>query len=773
MKRIFQSLRARLTFWVLLLSVAIFGSIAAVFHFYSFDREERSAIKYTHAKLDNMALNIDLKVKAVEHSVKQAAPMIERHLQEPQVIADIVEQVVKKDTLITGGSIAFEPDFYPEKGRWFMEYVLIDSTDSTITHKQLGGEKYDYLNMQWYKSALTHSEGVWSEPYFDEGGGQTYMVTYSFPLKDKQGNTFAVMTADVTLDNLVNAIHSLQLYDDSRIFMSTKQGTFITHWRSDMVCNATVDQFADSIGSKDAHRIAREIKAGHSGTMKLEMKGHDAMALYTVVPDVGWRLCAFCTYKSIMGELLGTSLTIIGIFLLGLAMLSLCIALILRHEMRPLEYLARAARKIGRGDFNVELPSIDGNDELRQLHDSFASMQLSLTDYVKELQTITASKQRIESELHIAHVLQMSLLPNIFPPFPDRNDLDIYASLTPAKEVGGDLYDFFIRGEKLFFAVGDVSGKGIPASLFMAITRSLFRMTANRVDSPALTALLLNNAIADNNDTNMFVTMFIGALDLKTGVLTFCNAGHNPPLLMPANGDCSYMDVEANLPIGVMKGFEYKEQTIEIGSCGLLVYTDGVTEAESPSGTLFGEERLIELCKNISGKPSKDVIESITAAVKQHADTAQQSDDITLLHIKSDITNKLRITNNLSEMEQLPPFMEALGAKHNIDTATVSSLNLAVEESMVNAISYAYPKGETGEITLKANYDDASGTMTFTLTDHGQPFDPTQVPEADVTLSAEQRQIGGLGIFLVRQLMDTVEYHRDNDSNILIMKKKI
>lgn len=635
MKRIFQSLRARLSFWVMLICVIVFGAIATVFHFYSFDREEKGAIRFTGARMEAMALSIERKVQAVEFSLERAVPQVERHLDNPESMAELVEKWVRSDTLIMGGSIAFRPNYYPKEGRYFMEYVYLDSANNTV-HLRLGGDKYDYLNKKWFKNAVKQKRAQWSEPYVDEGGGQVAMITYSLPLRDSNGDVYAVITADVAISTLINEISSLQTYKDSRILMTSEDGEFITHWDRSRICNGNISQYAAAIGTTDAAKVVAMMKTGRSGSMEIEMADKDALAFYTTVPHLKWHICAFCTYQSIMGQLLGTSLTIIAIFLVGLLLLSVCIHLILRHEMRPLEKMAKVARTMGRGEFNVEIPSVDGNDELRSLHDSFQLMQQSLVEYIKELKDITASKQRIESELHIAHALQMSLIPNIFPPFPERNDIDLYASLTPAKEVGGDLYDFFIREEKLFFTVGDVSGKGIPASLFMAITRSLFRMVANVNDSPAEMARQLNNYVADGNDTNMFVTMFIGVLDLKTSVMTVCNAGHNPPLALPVNSPCHYMDVEPNLPIGIMKAFDYVEQQFDMNGTALLVYTDGVTEAEDPDNRLFGEQRLRDACEQLRGETATNIIKNIYEMVKQHAANKQQSDDITMLVLKYD-----------------------------------------------------------------------------------------------------------------------------------------
>lgn len=787
MKRIFQSLRARLTFWVLLLSVVIFGSIAAVFHFYSYDREKKGAIRFTSARLESMAVNIKMKMQTVEFAVERAVPLVNSNLSHPENMGQLVEYWVRGDSLIMGGSIAFRPDYYPKEGKYFMEYASLDSLGN-ITHKRLGGSKYDYLNQEWFRSAVDQEKGVWSKPYYDDGGGQVAMITYALPLHDSRGEVFAVMTADVAVSKLASEISSLQTYADSRILMTDNDGDFITHWDEKQICTSNIEKYAKKVGSPDAQRVANYVKTGRSGVMDIEMKGRNSLAFFTTVPDIGWHICAFCTYKSIMGELLSTSLTIAGIFVVGLLLLSLCITLILRHEMRPLEYLAKAARQIGRGNFNVELPDIDGNDELRLMHDSFSAMQVSLADYIEELKGVTASKQRIESELHIAHALQMNMLPRVFPPFPDRKDIDLFASLTPAKEVGGDLYDFFIRDEQLFFTVGDVSGKGIPASLFMAITRSLFRIVAGSNNSPALIAKKLNDAVADENDTNMFITMFIGVVDLKSGMMTFCNAGHNPPIVMPVKGNCEYMDVLPNLPIGIMQGFDYEEQSIDINDTGLLVYTDGVTEAESPSHSLFGEDNLINICDSLNGESSIKIIKGIADEVKRHADTAEQSDDITILHVRlkgdkqeepadngkingDGLTRTLAIKNNLAELSQLPEFLETIAAANGIDEIMITSLNLAIEEAMVNVINYAYPEGMEGDVVLTATCK--GNTLSFTLEDNGKPFDPTRVPDADTSLSADERPIGGLGIFLVRQLMDTMTYEYKDGKNILTMTKTL
>jgi sigma-B regulation protein RsbU (phosphoserine phosphatase) len=263
-------------------------------------------------------------------------------------------------------------------------------------------------------------------------------------------------------------------------------------------------------------------------------------------------------------------------------------------------------------------------------------MQHSLTHYIDELKDTTASKAAIENELKVAHDIQMSMLPKTFPPYPERDDIDIYGSLTPAKDVGGDLFDFYIRNEKLFFCVGDVSGKGVPASLVMAVTRSLFRNISAHVAEPDEIVKTLNNAMAEGNDTNMFVTLFVGVLDLATGLLEYCNAGHNYAMLI--GNLVSTLPCDPNLPIGVMPDMTFTKQQLTIEpETTIFLYTDGLNEAEDPNHVLFGVQRIIRIAELMVKEGKNDpttIINEMIEGVHRFVDDAEQSDDMTILAIK-------------------------------------------------------------------------------------------------------------------------------------------
>jgi sigma-B regulation protein RsbU (phosphoserine phosphatase) len=329
-----------------------------------------------------------------------------------------------------------------------------------------------------------------------------------------------------------------------------------------------------------------------------------------------------------------------GLFLFFILLGLLVVFFVGRRSIKktsaPLRQLAVSADEVAKGNFETHLPNIKSRDEIHQLRDSFENMQQSLTRYVDELRDTTAQKAAMESELKIAHDIQMSMLPKIFPPYPERDDIDIYGTLTPAKAVGGDLFDFYIRDNQLFFCIGDVSGKGIPASMFMAVTRSLFRNISAHVAYPERIAYTLNNALTEGNETNMFVTLFTGVLDLATGHLCYCNAGHNAPLLV--GRDVGELPCQPNLPLGIMGEFQFEAQEADLDpDTTIFLFTDGLNEAENAFHEQFGDERIAEVANRLLATHEHQPINityEMYQAVHNFVNGAEQSDDLTMLAIQ-------------------------------------------------------------------------------------------------------------------------------------------
>ena len=348
---------------------------------------------------------------------------------------------------------------------------------------------------------------------------------------------------------------------------------------------------------------------------------------------------------------------------------------------------------------------------------------------------------------------------------------DISASIVPAREVGGDLYDFYIRDEKLYFCVGDVSGKGVPAALVMAVTRSAFRTVSAHEDSAERIVTTMNNGLTDTNDSDMFVTFFCGVLDLTNGHLNYCNAGHNPPVIL--TDSIQPLPVEPNLPLGIVTGVDFKGQEIDLAyDDALFLYTDGVTEAENEDQEQFGEERMKVALHGRKG--SMEHLNNIQKEVAAFVGSAPQSDDLTMLFIHylgNSHENRITIDNDIKQISRLEGFVNGIASRHGLSATDASAINLALEEAVTNVVLYAYPKGQRGRIDLDSTFVD--GHLEFALSDSGVEFDPTKAPDINVDASVEERPIGGLGIHLVRTIMDSVRYERKGGKNILRMTKNI
>jgi sigma-B regulation protein RsbU (phosphoserine phosphatase) len=349
-------------------------------------------------------------------------------------------------------------------------------------------------------------------------------------------------------------------------------------------------------------------------------------------------------------------------------------------------------------------------------------------------------------------------------------------TIVPAKEVGGDLYDFFVRDGYLFFCIGDVSGKGVPAALVMSVTRSLFRTVCAHEKSPQRIVSTMNESMAEMNDNNMFVTFFLGVLDLSDGHLRYCNAGHNAPVFLGSE-EAGFVDVVPNISLGVLPGMQFQEQDIRLTPGeGIFLYTDGLTEAENSDHGQFGTQRMLEVIRGSAEVKADALVESMAAAVKAHTCGCDPSDDLTMLVIRytnpdSSAGWERHLTlRYISEIPRLARFVQIVSEHAGLDDARTMSLNLALEEAVSNVILYAYPAGTDGQVDVEAVvWEDR---IDFTVSDSGIAFDPTAAPDPDLSVDVKDRPVGGLGIYLVKRIMDSVSYVREEGRNYLKMTKK-
>ena len=784
-RNIRQSLSTRLSLWIALMATLIFLLTLSILFFESRKAIRREAIQHASQILNNTAERVNNILSKVVVATNNTDWLINRHLDAPDSMFVYSHRILENNPELNGCSIAFEPYSFKDRGRYFSAYSFHHG--DKIETIQEGDDEYEYFYTDWYMLPKLLDHPCWTEPYTDSSVEDIYLperiISYCKPLKDKNGEYVGTISVDISLDSLSNTISSVKPYPHSYSFVIGQSGTYFVHPDTTKLFYQSI--FTETLLQPDStmSNLGHAMQRGEEGMKQMVFDGEDCYVFYKALSMTGWSVAIVCTESDIFGSYFQLMRIVLGIIIAGLAIMLLVLSRIINKELSPLRQLAHGAETIANGHFDTALPPTTRKDEIGKLTLSFGNMQHSLTKYVEELKKTTASKAQIEGELKIASDIQMSMLPKIFPPYPDRDDIDIFGRLTPAKEVGGDLYDFYIRDEKLFFCIGDVSGKGVPASLVMAVTRAMFRTISTHETRPSRIVSAVNNAMAKDNESNMFVTLFVGVLDLPTGRLRFCNAGHDAPLLISGDGlFIGYLPIDANLPVGVMPDWKFTDQDALIDPfTSIFLYTDGLTEAEDIEHRQFGEDRLLNTgrqAKQNKQDTPKQLIDQMTKAVQDFVGDAEQSDDLTMLAIlyskrKLDARLQMSITlsNNIDEVPLLAEFVNTVCKKINFDMPTTASLNLAIEEAVVNVMSYAYPSGTRGDVNIEAEANDER--LKFSITDHGTPFDPTSKREVDTTLSAEDRPIGGLGIHLVRQIMDSVNYERMDGKNVLTLRKKL
>ena len=447
-----------------------------------------------------------------------------------------------------------------------------------------------------------------------------------------------------------------------------------------------------------------------------------------------------------------------------------------RILIRPLGTLHHAAiglvesRMENLSDFKVDLHT---GDELEDLSDAFRYMVSELNEYIRDLSRVTAEKERIGAELDVARHIQASMLPCIFPAFPERHEFDIYASMTPAKEVGGDFYDFFlVDDDHLAIVMADVSGKGVPAALFMMISKTLLKSAAQSGLSPKAVLEKVNNQLCENNDAEMFVTVWLGILEISTGKMKCANAGHEYPAIMRRGGGFQLFKDKHGLVLAGMEGARYREYELELNEGDrLFVYTDGVPEATNADTVLYGTDRMLHALNEAKDRSCCELLASLHRDVDAFVGAADQFDDITMLCIElrtvANGMKKIGIAPTLDKLPEATGFFEDILSAANAPMKVIAQVNVAVDEIFSNIARYSGATAATLGCSL------ADGRMTLRFSDNGRPYDPTGKPDPDTTLSAEERDIGGLGIFMVKKIMDEVTYEYVDGLNILTLVKAL
>ena len=776
-----RKLSVRVSLWVVFFAAVIFNVALGFLFYQAREAVQQEAVNRAMQILDKTSLRVDSILNRVEVASNMTKWLVERHPGKADSMYVYSRGMLQNNPDFYNCSIAFEPYYFRDKGRYFSAYTkYIGDSLRTI---QGGSDIYQYFFVDWYLMPQLLGKPCWTEPYMDLDvpTNTSEMVTsYCQTINDRQGQVIGVINTSLSINWLSQNISALRPYPNSYSIMIGRGGTYFVHPDTTKITRQTI--FTQTIEQPDTAitALGYAMTHGEEGVKQMSLNGEDCYVFYKPLGQTGCSMAIVCPESDIFGGFDRLRNSVRAIVLIGLLLMLYLFIRIITRELQPLRRLAHEAETIASGQFDVRLPDFQRIDEIGQLSHSFGNMQQSLVKYIDELKNTTAQKASIERDLRIASSIQMGMLPEKFPTRDDHDDVQLFASLTPAKEVGGDLFDFYFRDEKLFFCIGDVSGKGVPASLFMAVTRSTFRTVSAHESMPDRIVTQMNKTIVDMNKNLMFVTLFVGVLDLPTGRMYYCNAGHDAPLLVGAG--VGELACDANIPVGFMPSWKYSLQETQIFTgTTILLFTDGLTEAMNADNEQFQMERVNDVAfqaLSVGQQEPRELIGRMTEAVHQFVGDAEQSDDLTMMaiqYIRQQHDVKMRkslvLPCDLQEVPRLNAFVEEVCQEVGFDQEVTAQMKVAVEEAVVNVMKYAYPAGQQRDVTIEAALNDAR--LKFTIIDCGKPFDPTVQSAADTTLPAKEQKIGGQGIHIIRQNMDSINYERIDQLNVLTLRKKI
>ncbi len=632
-----RGLALRLALFILASTTLIFLAAFGYSHYHTRRLVLKNVSAVAMDRAASVVLQIEIKLRSVEALPRVVSRYLENRTVTDELVLPLMHDMVAGSPEIFGAAAAFEPHAFAPDQRFYAPYFFRKgSAEATFT--QLGNESYNYFLWDWYLIPKELNRPVWSEPYFDEGGGGTLMTTYSHPFyeRSEEERMFrGVVTADVSLENLVADIATISLYETGYAFLISNRGAFLAHPDQTLIMRESIFSMAEARKLPELRTVGKTMIQGGSGftAMTCPHTGRRSLLAYAPVTAAGWSVGVVIPEHELFADIRTLNRTVLTIAAAGLTLLLLVVVAISRSITRPLQHLVGATEEIAKGNLEVQLPEVRTGDEVQVLTRSVDEMRVALKEYIADIAETSRAKERIESELKIASAIQMNFLPKRFPPFPDQTAFDLYAALAPAREVGGDLYDFFMLDPgHLFFSVGDVSDKGVPAALFMAVTKTLMKGMAEQGSTPADVLGRVNAELCQNNETAMFVTLVCGILDMATGDLVYSNAGHNPPVLLRAGKRPEFLTLPPGLVLGVAEEAVFETRTIRLfPNDRLLLYTDGVTEAMDADDQLFSDERLLGETTGMAAETPRQMVERLMAAVHAYAGGTAQSDDITVL----------------------------------------------------------------------------------------------------------------------------------------------
>ena len=712
-----NSLSTRLTYRIMAVVLVMMAIITSVVYFmvrkYMLDEAEQ---RYLGILLENHQ-DLRRRLSAISLATENNMHDIERDIDNPDMMFSHMERIVSQNPEIAGCAILFEQGYYPEKGSTFIPCARRDANDS-VRVTRIDTTYHSYFYGEWFQEQMQMDEGRWTKSYYENSlfaGSQEprLLITYTTTIHDRKGRPVAMLAADMSLEELKNnMMEDIKVMNDQFEKNKLHQTYFFI-----------VDRDGTIVIHPDKQRITKSLDKELGKTMKT----HRGSCVTEVDGVKSW-----LHYRSIMG----TNWTSVIV--------------------TPEDAILSNGRML---NIIILLTMIAG----------LLAIYLFCRQQIKEIANpVAAEKASLERELKIANSIQMSMLPKASTLNSLPSSYDLYAKLTPARDVGGDLYDFFLRSGRLFFCIGDVSGKGVPAALMMMVVRAMFRGETRRSESASAIIETMNHNLSEENTAGYFVTMFVGILDLATGQLDYCNAGHEAPLV---NGHP--LDIERNLPVGAIHDWKYEGQQVQLKAGDMLfLYTDGLSEAKNTEGKQLSRNRVLQLAEEHVSDTAQQLVEMMETEVHHHVAEAVQSDDITMLAIRwkpsaEDEQEQLSMQASMDDISRLEPFIASVAQKAGMEEKEGKRLRLAVEEAVANIINY----GQATNITLQAKWED--NRLVLTIDDDGQYFDPTAESTTDLSVPADQRPPGGLGIIFLHKMTDGLNYQRVDGHNVLTIIKNV
>jgi len=556
-----KSFHPTLAFKLGLLVLASTGLVFFVAFAYNNHVARRLMLKNVEEATQRLAQSTVARISSLLQGVERTPIFIAQQLSRPvkdtNQIVQVLRDILLSNPHIHSAAIAFEPGKFSPGLESFAP--LVYRQNNQWQYRDLAQGLYNYSVQDWYLIPKQLDRPLWSEPYFDDGGANAMMCAFSVPFyrtHENRSEFCGVVSVALQLEHIVEQVSTLSLYRSGYVYLMSQNGQLISHPNLSWVFKESIFSVAEQDGNDQLRRIGLAMVRGQEGLERFQSIFTRRMSwmYYAPVASIGWSVGIVFPEEEILADLRALNRDVLWIGTIGFGLLFCVVVLLSRGVTRPISSLARQTHEIARGNLDVPLPPIRTHDEVEELSRSFENMRVALKEYIANLADTTAAKERIESELKIARNIQRSFLPKHFPPFPDKTGFDLFADLQPAKQVGGDLYDFFLLDQhRLFFSIGDVSDKGVPAALLMAVTKTLMKGVAEQDLSPSEVLGKVNTELALDNETMMFVTLFCGILDFRTGELVYSNAGHLPPLWIRNHCEVSWLELPKGMVLGAME----------------------------------------------------------------------------------------------------------------------------------------------------------------------------------------------------------------------------